>query len=85
MSFKNQSNINEKHFLQLHIHEQSQKNEHNTNFFEGNAFFMWTDYNVYHFKKCSTFKKGQISRGGTFKGGNNMFNLPHVFHVLWKA
>jgi hypothetical protein len=34
------NNINEKHILAFHIHKQSQKNEHNTNFFIGNAFFM---------------------------------------------
>jgi hypothetical protein len=82
MSFNNQSSVNEKHSLQLHIHEQSQKNEHNTNFLKGNAFFMWTHYNVNHFGKCFTLLKGQISRAGTFRGRNNMFNLPHVFMFL---
>jgi hypothetical protein len=57
MSFKNQSSINEKHSLEVHIHEQSQTNEHNTNFLKGNAFFMQTHYwstileNLSHFKK----------------------------------
>jgi hypothetical protein len=38
-------NINEKHSLALHIHEQSQKIKHIKKILQKNAFFMPTPYN----------------------------------------
>ncbi len=58
--FSKINNINENHSITFHIHEQSQKKEHNIIFFINNAFmnFMWTHYNkstilenVSHFRR----------------------------------